>query len=81
MSDSFAIETPRLTLRVFDDDDLDGLEAVHGDPRVMRFSVGGPKTREQIACFIRNMQHRHGIAVGIYALRRGRSTRNRDEEN
>ena len=53
------IETPRLTLRVFDDPDVDALADVHGDPRVMRFSIGGPKTRDQIARFVHNTRDHH----------------------
>jgi ribosomal-protein-alanine N-acetyltransferase len=56
---SAVIDTPRLALRVFDDGDVDALEGVHGDPRVMHFSVNGPKTRDQICRFIHNMQARH----------------------
>jgi ribosomal-protein-alanine N-acetyltransferase len=48
------LETPRLILRVFAPDDADALERLHGDATVMRFSIGGPKTREQITAFIRN---------------------------
>ena len=59
MSGPDVLETPRLTLRVFDEHDLDALESVHGDPRVMHFSVSGPKTRDQIRRFIYNMQARH----------------------
>jgi [ribosomal protein S5]-alanine N-acetyltransferase len=59
VSGPVVLETPRLTLRVFDELDLGALESVHGDPRVMRFSVHGPKTREQISRFIHNMREGH----------------------
>jgi RimJ/RimL family protein N-acetyltransferase len=40
--------TQRLALRRFTPDDLDLLDRLNGDPRVMRYA-GGPKTRTQIA--------------------------------
>jgi len=41
-------ETSRLILRQFNESDLDSLLAFRGDPEVMRFSVTGPETREDI---------------------------------
>jgi ribosomal-protein-alanine N-acetyltransferase len=41
-------ETPRLILRQFDEGDVESLLNYLGDPEVMRFSVSGPKTREDI---------------------------------
>ena len=55
---SVIIDTPRLALRVFEDSDVDALESVHGDPRVMHFSAYGTKTSDQIRRFIENMQAR-----------------------
>ncbi len=52
MTASAIIETPRLLLRVFGPDDAAALDSVHGDAQVMRFSVDGPKTPEQIVRFI-----------------------------
>lgn len=53
------IETPRLIQRPFEPEDVDALEAVHGDATVMRFSVGGTKTRDQIARFVQNAREHH----------------------
>lgn len=46
------LTTPRLILRVLDRDDLDAVMRVHGDPEVMRFSVGGAKTGDEVVGFI-----------------------------
>jgi ribosomal-protein-alanine N-acetyltransferase len=53
------VETPRLTLRVLEIDDVEALERVHGDPDVMRFSVDGAKTRDQILRYIANARECH----------------------
>lgn len=53
------LETHRLTLRVFDIDDVDALVSVHGDPDVMRYSTNGPKTIYQIKQFIENAREHH----------------------
>jgi len=43
------LETPRLILRRFTPDDLDAVEALDGDPAVMRYITGGkPTTREEL---------------------------------
>lgn len=40
-------ETPTITLRQFIQNDLDALAVILADSQVMRFSLSGPKTREQ----------------------------------
>jgi RimJ/RimL family protein N-acetyltransferase len=43
------LETPRLTLRQFTEDDVDNLSDLNSDPAVMRYLTGGrPTPREQI---------------------------------
>ena len=41
-------ETPRLILRQFNEGDVEALFGFLGDPEVMRFSITGPETREDI---------------------------------
>jgi len=41
-------ETPRLILRKFDQADVEALFSFRGDPEIMRFSVNGPATREDL---------------------------------
>jgi len=45
------LETPRLFLRHFTEDDLDALAALMSDPQFMRFSTG-PYSREQTAAVL-----------------------------
>ena len=45
---SVVCETARLTLRKFNDRDVEPLLSFRGDPEVMRFSITGPETREDI---------------------------------
>ena len=48
MQTTIVCETSRLLLRKFNENDLEPLLAIRGDPAVMRFSVSGPETREDI---------------------------------
>ena len=48
METSIVCETSRLILRKFDESDVDSLLGFRGDPEVMRFSIAGPETREDI---------------------------------
>ena len=48
METSIVCETSRLILRKFDESDVDSLLGFRGDPEVMRFSITGPETREEI---------------------------------
>ena len=41
-------QTSRLILRQFNESDVDALLGFRGDPEVMRFSITGPETREDI---------------------------------
>ncbi len=53
----FRLETERLFLRAWRDDDLDALAALNGDPEVMRYITGGvPRTREQAEVGLRRQQ-------------------------
>ena len=45
---SVVCETARLILRKFNDRDVESLLSFRGDPEVMRFSVTGPETRDDI---------------------------------
>jgi len=45
---SIICETPHLILRKFNESDVDPLLGFRGDPEVMRFSLTGPETREDI---------------------------------
>lgn len=45
---SIVCETSRLILRKFNESDVDALLGFRGDPEVMRFSITGPDTREDI---------------------------------
>lgn len=46
------IETERMLLREFTNDDLDEMTEVLGDPEVMRFSLNGPYSREKTFEFL-----------------------------
>jgi [ribosomal protein S5]-alanine N-acetyltransferase len=48
MGTSIVCETSRLILRKFNESDVEPLFSFRGDPEVMRFSVTGPETREDI---------------------------------
>ena len=48
METSIVCQTSRLILRKFNESDVDPLLGFRGDPEVMRFSVTGPETREDI---------------------------------
>lgn len=45
---SIICQTSRLILRKFNESDVDALLSFRGDPEVMRFSITGPETREDI---------------------------------
>ncbi len=47
------IETTRLLLRMFTDDDLDDLSRIYADADVMRYLSGHPLTREETAGWLR----------------------------
>lgn len=74
--------TPRLTLRHFRPEDVGALTAVLSDPEVMRFSVTGPMTREQVQAMLERVyrsytengfglwavEHRAGLMIGYCGL-------------
>jgi ribosomal-protein-alanine N-acetyltransferase len=66
-----ALQTERLVLRPFREEDLDDLAALYADPEVMRFlGEGRAKTREQTRVLLERaieQCRRHGF--GIWALR------------
>jgi RimJ/RimL family protein N-acetyltransferase len=60
------IETERLLLRRFEDDDLDSIAAVYGDPEVMRHVYTGVLDREGAAALLeayRRMQEEQGFST------------------
>lgn len=63
------LQTPRLILQLLESTDCNDLMSVFGDPLVMKFSVSGIKTLEQIKSFIalsqKNYKH---IGMGQWAV-------------
>ena len=53
-----SLATPRLRLEPCELGHLDGLQAVDGDPQVMRFITGSPETRDQTRAVIERVQAR-----------------------
>jgi len=53
---AFRLETERLIIREWQDDDLDDFHALNSDPRVME-TLGPIKTRDEVADLIRRMQN------------------------
>jgi [ribosomal protein S5]-alanine N-acetyltransferase len=63
------VETPRLILRYFKEDDLDQIASILADPDVMRFSLSGPKTREQTQEFLEAVFYSYEYRKrGLYAV-------------
>jgi RimJ/RimL family protein N-acetyltransferase len=52
------LSTARLRLVPFDDSHLDGLNALNGDPEVMRYLTGKPETREETIAVIERVKAR-----------------------
>jgi len=64
-------ETSRLILRYFTADDLDELAAILGDHQVMRYSIGGIKTRSQTQDFLNwILSNYEKYGFGLYAVTR-----------
>jgi RimJ/RimL family protein N-acetyltransferase len=60
MRDRMIIETERLILREFRDEDIEFLAALMADPEVMRFSLRGPITdREKVKGFLQKIIDRY----------------------
>ncbi|MFO1338325.1 MAG: GNAT family N-acetyltransferase [Burkholderiaceae bacterium] len=55
---STTLHTARLRLEPFDDRHLDGLNALNGDPAVMRYITGRAETREETQAAIARVQAR-----------------------
>ena len=69
MTQHIIAETKRLQIRQFSMDDLDALTAVLSNPEVMRFSLGGTKTREEVAGFIhKTLEIYPHAGFGIWAV-------------
>lgn len=69
MTQTIIAETERLQIRQFRRDDLDALSAVLSDPEVMRFSLGGVKTKPEVAGFIEKaLEIYPHVGFGIWAV-------------
>ena len=65
------LETPRLTLRQFREDDVDAWSAICAEPEVIRHAslAGVPLTREQSAKWLRSMlDHWQAHGYGMWAV-------------
>ncbi len=64
------IETKRLVIREFSEEDLDALAPILGDPQVMEYSVTGPLSREGASEYLqkRILQHYREHGCGLWAL-------------
>jgi ribosomal-protein-alanine N-acetyltransferase len=64
------IETPRLTLRPFTQDDLDSLAALNADKEVMRYiGDGNPQSTEQTAARLAAiLEHRKKHGFGLWSV-------------
>ena len=71
MVDRIALETSRLRLRSWHDDDLEPLAQLCADPEVMRYDPALLSRDECAALMVRSRLHllRHGF--GLWALERG----------
>lgn len=70
MSEPIELETPRLWLRTWRDEDLDPLAKMSADPEVMRY-FPSPITREESAAIIRRCRaHFAEHGFGLWALER-----------
>ena len=68
------LETPRLVLREFADDDVDDLLRADGDPRVMRWLGAGlaPRARDEVADVIGRMRSAYAGRPGFGLLHASR---------
>jgi len=60
------LETERLMLRVFEDDDLDAFAALEADPDVMKYFTSGPRSRERAArgvAWFKDLQEQYGYSL------------------
>jgi len=67
-ADDFVVQTERLLLRRWRDDDREPFAAMNADPEVMRY-FPAPMTREASDAFVRRMESRfEQYGVGLWAL-------------
>jgi RimJ/RimL family protein N-acetyltransferase len=65
----FVLETPRLLIRQFTQEDLNDLQAILGDPEVMRFSVTGPLDKKRVEEYLQGtLSHYEKNKYGLWAL-------------
>lgn len=64
------LQTKRLIIRKFTEEDLDALSVLLGNAEVMRFSLAGPCTREQTKWYLekRILNHYAEFGFGLWAL-------------
>ncbi|MBF5060208.1 GNAT family N-acetyltransferase [Candidatus Neptunochlamydia vexilliferae] len=64
------LETKRLIIRDFSEEDLDALAPILGDPQVMEYSMTGPLSREDTSTCLqkRIFQHYQEHGYGLWAL-------------
>jgi RimJ/RimL family protein N-acetyltransferase len=63
------LETPRLLLRTMQQDDLDGLLEIFGDPKVMASFHEPPFTHEQMQGWLqRNLDHQNEFGYGLFSV-------------
>jgi [ribosomal protein S5]-alanine N-acetyltransferase len=63
------IETPRLLLRPMQEDDVEALLGVFGDPKVMAAFGSEPFKREQMERWVhRNLEHQERYGYGLFSV-------------
>lgn len=64
------LQTPRLVLREFIEEDFDAFALLMADPEVMRFSLSGPLSREQAKHYFqtRILSHYSAFKFGLWAV-------------
>jgi RimJ/RimL family protein N-acetyltransferase len=68
------IETPRLILRMFEEEDFDRLYEINRDPETFRFSERGPLTTEEAwVRLLRNIGHWIVKGYGLFAVQERQS--------
>jgi RimJ/RimL family protein N-acetyltransferase len=63
------MNSPRISLRPFEVSDLDEMQAVMGNPDVMRFSLSGPKSKTETEDFIKRCRAQYDeFGYGLLAV-------------
>ncbi len=64
------LQTPRLLLREFTENDLDAFALIMADPEVMKFSLSGPQSKEVAKQYLehRILQHYRAHGFGLWAV-------------